>query len=564
MKSAQTQKWELIKWFLSKHKILFVFTIAYGILANLFVILIPVSLGKFFDFLFGYQSHRAAYLDKLPFSFWDTMPHYLWFLTALIVLRFIFQFLQRYYTAVLGEKFVKELREKLFVQQLKIHTEVYDDRGTGRYLLRHSGDLKSIQNYLTRGIIRFATDVILLLMAILFLLSINTTVFLVITLGFVFTVIVVYFLNKTLFKTSVKRRNTRSGLLSFVSRQLQTTKAIKAFNKEATEIGKYNKRSLKLYQSSVAFQKIYNLIYTLIPALLYGVLVVVLFYIYEIKLQEKTLFNAGEMLGFILLFITILPIFRRVIRVATVWELGNISFGKLINVFHLPTEIPIQSKKPFIFKKGELVFKNVSFSYKDEQHLFKNLNFKVKPNFINQIKLSNGQGKTTLVKLLAGLYLPNKGEIFYDNQPISQLDIKSLRKKVTFVSDEFSLIGKTVFEVISYSRSKEKRVKAQQIIDYFQNNIPSSMKLSLDDKVKERGLNLSKSQKKMLLYARAALSNKPIIVIEEPIRNLEKNTKKNILTWLSEVKNKKTIVFLCYTWREPIVKIDHVISIPKQ
>ena len=162
------------------------------------------------------------------------------------------------------------------------------------------------------------------------------------------------------------------------------------------------------------------------------------------------------------------------------------------------------------------------------------------------------------------MYLPNKGEIFYDNQPISQLDIKSLRKKVTFVSDEFSLIGKTVFEVISYSRSKEKRVKAQQIIDFFQNNIPSSMKLSLDDKVKERGLNLSKSQKKMLLYARVALSNKPIVVIEEPIRNLEKNTKKNILTWLSEVKNKKTIVFLCYTWREPIVKIDHVISIPKQ
>jgi ABC-type multidrug transport system fused ATPase/permease subunit len=532
-----------------------------GMIANIFVVLIPVSLGKYFDFLFGFQSHRAAFLDLLPLSFWNTLPQYLSFLLVLILLKWLFQYIQRYQMAFLGEKFVKDLREKLFQQQLKIQSVIYDDRGTGRYLLRHSGDLKSIQNYFTRGIIRFSTDIFLLLVAFGFLFWLHKIIFAIIVGGFVLIVLFIFFLNKILFKISVNQRNTRSGLLSFVNRQLQATKTIKAFNKDTTEIGKYNKRSSSLFGVSLRFQKIYNLIYVSVPALLYLILVGVLYYIYVLKQQGSVLFETSEMLGFVLLFITILPIFRRVLRVSTIWELGNISFDKLLKVFELPVEPDTAELRRYNFTKGAIEFKAVNFSYNKEYKVFEKLNFSIQPNCINQVRIGNGEGKSTLVKLFAGLYPPDKGKIYYDGQAIDSLELKSLRKKITFISDEFPLIGRTVFEVISYSRSKTKMPKAQSILEAFQQNIPLKMQLKLSDKVMEGGVNLSKSQLKMLQYIRAALSKKPIVLVDEPIRNLEKTTKKNVLNWLHHNANSKTIIFLCRQWNESTVAINNTIEL---
>ncbi len=555
---------DIIKSFVYQNKSRVLLTVIIGMVANIFVVLIPVSLGKFFDLLFDFQSHRAALLDLLPFSFWDTVPDYLWFLFAMILIRLVLQFFQRYQTAILGELFVKGLRERLFQQQLKIESIVYDNRGAGRYLLRHSGDLKTVRNYLTKGIVGFLTDLILIFIALLFLWWLNKTIFIIVFLGFGATSLSIFLLNKILFKVSVERRNTRSGLLSFVSRQLNGVNAIKAFNKDSTEIGKYNKRSAHLYDTSKSFQGIYNFILAAIPAMLYLVLLSVLYTVYLQKTNQNLSIDQGEIIGFLLLFITILPIFRRVIRVSSVWELGNISFKKLINVFELPVEKPDGELPAYLFENGEIVFKKVSFRFNSDGFLFSNLDFKIIPKKTNQIKIGNGAGKSTLLKLMAGIYKPTLGEILFDKQPMGKLDVKSLRKKVTFVSDELDIIGRTVFEVVSYSRKNSKKSKTQEILEQLQKDVPDHLKLNATHKVVEGGKNLSKSQIKLLHYTRAILSNKPIMIIDEPIRNLEKNTKKNILEWLASQKEEKTLVLLCKTWKEPSIKIENKITIPQQ
>jgi len=217
--------------------------------------------------------------------------------------------------------------------------------------------------------------------------------------------------------------------------------------------------------------------------------------------------------------------------------------------------------QPYNFTKGNIEFKGVTFSYNKEQNVFEKLNFSIEPNCINQVRIGNGEGKSTLVKLFAGLYLPDQGKIFYDGQALDSLDLKSLRKKITFISDEFSLIGRSVFEVISYSRNKTKMPKAQELLDAFQQKIPEKIQLKLTDKVMEGGVNLSKSQQKMLQYIRAILSEKPMILIDEPIRNLEKTTKKNVLNWLDLYANSKTIIFLCRQWNESSVVINKTIEL---
>ena len=561
MKNTYKRKWQLLISFFKKNRWKAIGAILAGMIANIFTILIPVSLGKYFDLLFGFHSHRAAFLDLLPFSFWENIQEYLIFLIGLIFLKTVFQYLQRLQTAVLGELFVKELREQLFRQQLEIQTSVYDSRGTGRYLLRHSGDLKSIQNFLTKGVIRFSTDIFLLFLAFLSLAWLNETIFSIILGGFVVIGLVVYFLNKILFRISVKRRNVRSGLLSFVNTHLKSVKTIKVFNKAITENKKYDKRSSQLFDVGVRFQKVYNLIFVLVPSLLRLILVAVLYAIYLEKGNPNIRLNAGNTLGFIFLFITILPIFRRVLRISTIWELGSISLDKLSKVFEMPVDKNTYPLQKYQFKGGKIEFRKVAFSYENSASLFEHLDFTILPKQFNQIKIGNGEGKSTLVKLFSALYFPNQGIIEFDGQDILDLEIKSIRKKMTFISDDFPLLGRTVFEAISYSRRNEKREKAQIVLDEFQRKIPPRLQLNLSDKVLEGGSNLSHSQIKMLQYVRAALSRKPIIVIDEPLRNLEQNTRKNILRWLKKQSANRTVILLCRTWNQPSIVIDHVIDI---
>ena len=563
MKDKTARKWQLLISFFKKNQLRTGFAILAGMIANIFTILIPVSLGKYFDLLFGFQSHRAAFLDLLPFSFWNNIHQYLVFFVIIIVLKGGFQYLQRFQTAILGECFVRDLREQLFRQQLNILTSVYDDRGTGKYLLRHSGDLKSIQNFLTRGIVRFSTDIFLLLLSLLSLAWLNQTIFLIIIGGFGITALVVFYLNKILFHISVQRRNIRSGLLSFVNNQLQSIKTIKVFNKAATENAKYDKRSNRLFKKGIEFQNLYSLIFVFIPALLYLTLAAVLYSIYYEKQVGNSALHTGNTLGFIFLFITILPIFRRVLRVKTVWELGRISLSKLSKVFELPSYKVNPKLVPYDFKEGKIQFRKVFFSYPNSASLFKDLNFTIQPHSINQIKLGNGEGKSTLVKLFSGLYLPTRGKIKYDGQNIFDTDLKSIRKKMTFISDEFPLLGKTVFEAISYSRKNKKKALAQIALDDFQNNSPPQFQLKLSDKVLEGGRNLSSSQRKMLQYVRAELSKKPIIVIDEPLRNLERNSRNNILNWLQEQSTQKTVILLCRSWGYPSIKISNLIILKK-
>ena len=561
MNNLSRGKWKLIISFVKKHKIKVTCSILCGLIANVLTILLAISIGKYFDFLFGSHSHRATLISPLLKYFWNNIHQYFIYMIGLILIRMLFQYIQRVQMMVLGEQFVKELREKLFRKQLEIQTIVYDKFGTGKYLLRHSGDLKSIRNYLIIGLIKFFTDVFMLVFALYLLLLLNKIIFFLILAGSGVTVLLLFFMNKTLQTVSVKRRNTLSGLLTFVNKQLQAIKTIKAFNKKATEVKKYNKRSSKLFDIGVKFQKIYNLIYVIIPTLLYLILIAIFYFIYRLKQQGNTVFDAGTMFEFILLFITILPTFRRVLRVSTKWKLGNISFNKLLRVFELSRSVNSNNLTLFKFKQGKIEFKSVDFSYDINCVLFNNINFTIQPNCINQIKLNNGYGKSTLVKLLAGLYFPGNGTIEYDSQKIENIKLKSLRKKITFISEEFPLLGNTVFEVVSYSRNKEKEIKAKKVLDKFQQNVPTHLKLNLTDKVIENGINLSKSQIKMLQYIRAVLSNKPIIIIDEPLKNLETNVKKNILQWINKNKRRKTIVFICNNWNEHSIPIDNIIEL---
>lgn len=542
-------KWKFIKESIKENPGLAALAVISGFCYNIFTVLVPIAIGRFYEFNFEFSSVRLKlFFSGFPFIYTNSFNTFLILFIGIILIRFLFEYANRYVIGILGERFSKSLREQLFAHQLRVHTSIYDEKGIGRYLLRYSGDLKSVQNYLTQGIFRFAQDMLLIaiLLAVIGYYSVNMVLiiltFIVCAFGFIF------FMNLVLYRISVERRNRRSGMLAFVNNALRSILSIKVFNKNVPFEHRYNKRSLKLLDIGVKYQHITALINAIIPFITYSMVGITMFYIYRLK-NSGVDFDRSAFLILILLIISFLSIFRRILTVNIVWKLGNISFEKLIVVFMLKTESTSYKRKIKIYEEV-IVFKNVFYNNESP------FNLKIEPHSISFIKSSAGSGKSlTFIKLLLKIYSPSEGVIYFGKYAANKLSEKAIRKQITVVSGKIPLDGNTVFEAISYSRNPEKRLQCEKVLNELQQFVPKSQQLTLSSKIGEQSNYLNDSQKQLLLWCRALLTNKPIWILHFPFDYINENLKKHLLQTILDWEEKKTIIFIDEKFPEGL-KVD--------
>ncbi len=510
-----------------------------GILSSMSAILLPVSIGKFYALMFEVESKRSLVLDIFPQYFFDTVPHFLLFFSTLILFHSVFSYAKRYWLAAVGELFTYDLRNQLFSHQLNLQTKIYEEKGVGKYLLRYSGDLKSIQNYLTKGIIGFGIDILMILLFLGVLWSISQSLVLISIAAILLMAFSLSILNQKLQKVSEQRRNLKSGLLSFVSQRLQAIATIKAFNRESVEYNRFLKRSNKTFLSGLAFHRLSSLNFVLVPALLYAMLALLMLVIYWQRTKGVQL-NQAALLSAFLLLITMLPVIRRCLRIMVTWNLGLISFHKLQKVMDLPIEDP-RPKDELVLAEGDLQLESVSLGSQDGQVLSK-LNANWTHHGLHLVIGGTGSGKSLLVKMLLGIHCEYEGNILLDEQDIRFGSRKSLRKLITIVSMDYPLLGKTVFEAISYSRKERKRNGARLMLNKIQQDLPEKAKLKLDDKIGSQGSKLSKGQLCILLFTRALLTRKPILLLDEPFSSVDPSMKEHLLHLIKKLRKKRTII----------------------
>lgn len=552
-------KWKFIKESIKENPGLAGLAVITGFCYNIFTVLVPIAIGRFYEFNFGFSSVRLKlFFSGFPFINTSSFNAFLIFFIGIILIRFLFEYTNRYVIGILGERFSKSLRERLFAHQLRVLTPIYDEKGIGRYLLRYSGDLKSVQNYLTQGVFRFAQDILLIAILLAVIGYYSVTMALIILTFIVFSFGFIFFMNLVLYRISVERRNRRSGMLSFVNNSLRSILSIKVFNKNVPFEHRYNKRSLKLLDIGVKYQNITALINAVIPFITYLMVGITMFYIYRLK-NSGVDFDRSSFLILILLIISFLSIFRRILRVNIVWKLGNISFEKLIAVFMMKTESTSYKRSIKIYDEA-IVFKNVI--YKTE--LYNNessFNLKIEPHSISFIKASEGSGKSLVfIKLLLKIYSPSEGVIYFGNYVVDKLSERAIRKQITVVSSKIPLDGNTVFEAISYGRDPEKKLQCEKVLNGLQQFVPSSQRLGLGFKIGEQSNHLNDSQKQLLLWCRALLANKPICILHFPFNYINENLKKHLLQIILDWEEKKTIIFIDEVIPEGL-KVDKIFEL---
>jgi len=227
------------------------------------------------------------------------------------------------------------------------------------------------------------------------------------------------------------------------------------------------------------------------------------------------------------------------------YEQTRTAYNSLNEIMQMPVERP-ENKAYVQHSKinGKIEFKDVCFTYPNhEKEILKNISFIIHPGERVAIVGRVGSGKTTIEKLLMGLYEPTSGSILIDNIDIKQIDPANLRKNITYVPQDITLLRGTLRDNIVYKMphaSDDEILAASYLgtVDQFVNTHPKGFDMEID----EQGASLSGGQKQSVAIARAFIHPTPIIILDEPSNAMDSTTEALLIKRLSaKIKGTTTL-----------------------
>ncbi|TMP46580.1 multidrug ABC transporter ATP-binding protein [Pseudoalteromonas citrea] len=249
-------------------------------------------------------------------------------------------------------------------------------------------------------------------------------------------------------------------------------------------------------------------------------------------------------------------------------NIGTVTDG--ISSLSKPLDVTdMQQAKELNLTQGQISFNNIKFAYKrrdkeSETYVIDGLNLHIKPGEKIGVVGRSGAGKSTLVNLLLRFYDLSEGDICIDDQKISEVKQESLRQHIAMVTQDTSLLHRSVADNILYGRpgaTHEQLVaatKKAQAYDFIQTLEDSHGNIGFDAQVGERGIKLSGGQRQRIAIARVLLKNAPILILDEATSALDSEVEAAIQGSLNDLMGDKTVIAIAHRL-STIAQMDRLI-----
>ncbi|KAM7537680.1 hypothetical protein Aperf_G00000060092 [Anoplocephala perfoliata] len=410
-----------------------------------------------------------------------------------------------------------------------------------RIVDRGTSSVSSVLNYLFFNIGPTIIDIIV--GVIYFIAAFNfwygLIVFITMTCYIVVTIFITEWRNK-IRRTMNEKDNAKYAI---AVDSLMNFETVKYYNGEPFETDRYNRAILDYQRASWTNQtslSFLNVTQSFIITL--GLLVGTL-------LCARDVVNGALTVGDFVLFCTyILQLYMPLNLFGTYYRMLQTSFVDMENMFGLLEEdVGIPDAPELVVTRGQIEFKNVSFSYVPERQVLKNVSFTVAPGKKVALVGQTGSGKSTTIRLLFRLYETRDGEILIDGQNILDVDQHSLRQAIGVVPQDTVLFNDSIVYNIRYGRqsAQPEEVQAAARAAEIHQRI-EEFPQGYETVVGERGLKLSGGEKQRVAIARTILKNPQIILLDEATSSLDTGTERLIQESLDKICQNRTTIIVAH------------------
>lgn len=487
-----------------------------ALLANIFMLVAPYISGRAIDFIKGENNVDFPMVAKI-----------IGILFAVYVLNALFTWGMTVFTNALSNHSIEKMRKDAFGKISKLPLKFFDGHSHGDIISRLTNDIDAVFEGLLQGITQLFSGIVTVVgsLVLMFLLDWR------ITLCVIVITIICIFVSKAIATNSGKmfrlQAQTIGELNGYVSETVGNLKVVKAFgyeDKSSEVFGEINARLYDCGQKAQFYSSLVNPTTRYINNLAY----------ISVGVLGGFAALAGHLsVGIISSFLIYATQFARPINdmtsILTQLQSAQAAAARIFALGEIEPETPDEDRPELEVKNGEVMFKDVDFSYNKDKELIKDLNIAAKPGQRVAIVGPTGAGKTTIVNLLMNFYGVDKGTIFVDGQAIDSVQRDSLRKNFGMVLQDTWLFAGTVKENIAYGKegaTDEEIINAAKAASAhgFIKRLPNGY----DTMITEDGGNLSSGQKQLLTIARAMLSDPKILILDEATSNVDTMTEQRI------------------------------------
>ena len=507
---------------------------------------------SFAAILISFFSILNQYLLKIAVDDYITLKNYQGLITIISIMvgvllfQVLFQFLFVYFTNLLGQKVVFDIRNKLFSKIISFKMSYYNKSSIGRLVTRTVNDMETIASIFSQGLFMIIADLILMLsvLTVMVILSLKLSIIIFLILPFI---IVATRLFQMAMKVAFNQvRNEVANLNSFVQERLSGMKEIQIFNRQKIEYENFkniNDRHKQAWLKTVWYNSIFFPISEISTSITIGLLV---WYAGFNNIADENSVSLGTIFLFIQLSQMLFRPLRQIADKFNTLQMGMVAANRVFKILDTD-EFVIDIGTNLDEIKGEIIFDKVNFSYEVNNPIIKNLSIEIKPGERVAIVGPTGSGKSTIIKLILRFFEINSGKIYVDGTSIEKFSLKNLRSQISLVSQDIFLFADSIYNNISLfkkniSKDKIKNAAKEIGILEFINKLPGGFNYN----VKERGVMLSEGQRQLISFLRAYVSNPKILILDEATSSIDSKTEQLIQYATNKIIEGKTSIIIAH------------------
>ncbi|MBU2492092.1 MAG: ABC transporter ATP-binding protein/permease [Bacteroidetes bacterium] len=467
---------------------------------------------------------KIAVDDYIAVKDYDGLLNIALLLVATLIIQSFIQYFLTYYTQLMGQKIIYDLRVKLFAHVQKLALRYFDKTPIGRIVTRVTNDIEALNELFSSGIVMVFSDIFIIVWIFIFMFFMSWDLSLV-----TLSVLPILIYGTFLFRRKVREsyRDVRfhlARLNSYMQEHITGMAIVQSFAKEDDEIkniASINSDHKKANIDSIFY---YAVFYPVVEVLSAAAVSLIIWY------GGGDVIQSSMTIGVLFAFIQYTEMFFRPIRDLSekynVMQTAMASSERIFKLLDNETVVKNPDNPKSLPKvKGSIEFDNVCFAYNENDYVLRNVSFKINPGETVAIVGATGAGKTSIINILTRFYDIQNGRILIDGTDIKEIDKRDLRKYISVVLQDVFLFSGTIKSNInldSENISQEEVINAAKTVGA--HKFISLLPNQYNEEVKEKGATLSVGQKQLISFARALAYNPQILILDEATSSVDTET----------------------------------------